>query len=232
MIDKNTIKGFATGATVMFGVASVLLMNPEQMWRWINHDDSVDMKTERALMKPSALLSRLEKEKSNLQDSLIRCEGDNNQNEKSLKSELRKERDLLESKTKALGDLEKKYNSAQLQFQKLAVPRPTQSSLCAEKDTTSSEFAFDELVLENKKPVILNNGTITITITITNLSVNMRSKTCKIKIMSFKDKSENAEFLLSVTEPKPFKLKGVSYVMHATKTLHSPYRCFVKTFKL
>jgi hypothetical protein len=71
IIDKKSVSSFIMGFSIMFTLASIFLMNPEQMWRWLLSSEPVEKKVERGLTPPSALLQKLETENAALQNELI-----------------------------------------------------------------------------------------------------------------------------------------------------------------
>ena len=80
ILNKKFVSGVASGVAGLFAVFSVLLMNPEQMWRWLFHPDSVDQKVERALSRPSEKILSLERKLLSLQDQIV--EANRNEEEK------------------------------------------------------------------------------------------------------------------------------------------------------
>ena len=50
---KYSVSGFIAGIGVLFGLATALLMPPEEMWRWILNSQSNEAKVEKALSNPS-----------------------------------------------------------------------------------------------------------------------------------------------------------------------------------
>ncbi|MGR3319420.1 MAG: hypothetical protein ACUZ8O_13205, partial [Candidatus Anammoxibacter sp.] len=73
LFDKKFASGFIAGIVALFSIMSVFLMNPEQMWRWLLHNNSVDEKVERALSKPSEQMLSLERKVSSLHDQLVQA---------------------------------------------------------------------------------------------------------------------------------------------------------------
>ena len=68
---KYSISGFIAGIGVLFGLATVLLMPPEEMWRWILNSQSNGAKVEKALSNPSEQLANLEKKNQELRNDLV-----------------------------------------------------------------------------------------------------------------------------------------------------------------
>jgi len=80
-------------------------MNPEQMWRWLIHQNSVEKKVERALTEPSESIQKLQSKTLVLQEELIQAKLKSESREKPILEEnkrlnafaikLEKEKDLL-----------------------------------------------------------------------------------------------------------------------------------------
>ena len=68
---KYSVSGFIAGIGVLFGLATVLLMPPEEMWRWILNSQSNGAKVEKALSNTSEQLANLEKRNQELKNDLI-----------------------------------------------------------------------------------------------------------------------------------------------------------------
>ena len=68
---KYTVSGFIAGIGVLFAIATVLLMPPEEMWRWILNSQSNVAKVEKALSNPSEQLANLEKINQELRNDLV-----------------------------------------------------------------------------------------------------------------------------------------------------------------
>ena len=68
---KYSVTGFIAGIGILFGLATVLLMPPEEMWRWILNSQSNGDKVEKALSNPSEQLANLEKTNQQLQNDLV-----------------------------------------------------------------------------------------------------------------------------------------------------------------
>jgi hypothetical protein len=68
---KYSVTGFIAGIGVLFGLATVLLMPPEEMWRWILNSQSNGAKVEKALSNPSEQLATLEKINQQLRNDLV-----------------------------------------------------------------------------------------------------------------------------------------------------------------
>ena len=68
---KYSVSGFIAGIGVLFGLATVLLMPPEEMWRWILNSQSNGAKVEKALSNPSEQLANLEKKNQELRNDLV-----------------------------------------------------------------------------------------------------------------------------------------------------------------
>ena len=68
---KYSVSGFIAGIGVLFGLATVLLMPPEEMWRWILNSQSNGAKVEKALSNTSEQLANLEKRNQELKNDLV-----------------------------------------------------------------------------------------------------------------------------------------------------------------
>ncbi len=68
--DKKIITAFLSGVVSLFTIMSVLLMNPEQMRRWLLHHDSIENKVERALSDPNEQIKELLSEIQLLKEKL------------------------------------------------------------------------------------------------------------------------------------------------------------------
>jgi len=68
---KYSVSGFIAGIGVLFGLATVLLMPPEEMWRWILNSQSNEAKVEKALSNPSELQANLEKTNQELRNDFV-----------------------------------------------------------------------------------------------------------------------------------------------------------------
>jgi len=68
---KYSVSGFIAGIGVLFGLATVLLMPPEEMWRWILNSQSNGVKVEKALSDPSEQLTNIENANQELRNDLV-----------------------------------------------------------------------------------------------------------------------------------------------------------------
>jgi hypothetical protein len=68
---KYSLSGFIAGIGVLFGLATVLLMPPEEMWRWILNSQSNGTKVEKALSNPSEQPANREKTNQELRNDFV-----------------------------------------------------------------------------------------------------------------------------------------------------------------
>lgn len=107
ILNKEFASGFFAGIAALFTVMSILLMNPEHMWRWLLHPDSVEEKVERALTEPREHIQKLKSKIIALQEELIQAKLKSESREKSILEEnkrlntstgkLERERDALKA---------------------------------------------------------------------------------------------------------------------------------------
>lgn len=107
LIDKRSFSGFISGIVFSFAFFSVMVMNPEQMWRWLLHKDMNDKKVERALSRPDIIVQKLEARIVDLQQKIIKMDNDyerdneylinDNKNLSSLIDELKSEINVKEN---------------------------------------------------------------------------------------------------------------------------------------
>lgn len=228
MLDNKSIAGFFAGAACIFGVVSVLIMNPEQMWRWVLNKEKVEIKVERALSDPPQIISNYEKKISALQEKFLSQEGDSKKIELALRDDIKGKARKIENLEREIGNqvTQKKELQTQLSATEKRLRLKTSRNVdCSSTDKLSDQFVFTNLELPSNTPKIVYNGQVSMT----NISADSHS--CSIKIVSFCDTNESQSFSLEKGAPKVLSISGVDYIMHMVGYKANQNTCVVTTFK-
>lgn len=185
------LKWFFIGATTVFSIISTIIMNPEQMLRWLFNSDPIDTKVEKALSKPSEIAIKLEEEKNNAVNKLISVQEHTDKIEAEFKN-----------KIKTLNDEKQSYINT---IQKL---RNQKIQIYNKNNDFKNPFPDEAFVLYYHEPMILFNGQY-------SMSFNSRvDGGCRIEIVSFINDAETSNIILYEGKPKSFTAAKKDYIMH------------------
>lgn len=219
--SKQSVKGFFIGVGATFATASILLMNPENMWRWMLNEAPSSEKVARALSTPSEMLIKAEKEISTLKLKLA---------DKEVKHALAtKDHNVrISSIISKNGELEKRNKIISEENEKLkadnhALKDKAQKNVSIEQDkmeiqgVAANELPMGEITAIENKSIILFNGKASITVTDINHIYNY----CLISVFSLFDKNENKEVRIEPSSPAIIKLSDIEYIIHFTDAKYS-----------